>query len=204
MKKNAVRNLAFAGICLAFAGHAAFAAGDADAGKKKFYACGGCHGIEGYGNAFPTYPVPRLGGQHAEVVVAALKSYQSGDRVHGSMEGNAKGMGDQDMQDIAAYLSKIQSNPSAGSATGIVAAGKGKAATCGACHGEDGNSQIPTNPRLAGQHEGYLVKALKDYKSGARKNPIMGGMAAGLSEEDIHDIAAYYASRKKGLSTVSD
>lgn len=86
-------------------------------------------------------------------------------------------------------------------AGGDPAAGKSKSTTCAACHGADGNSVIPTNPRLAGQHADYLVQALKDYKSGARSNPIMVGMAAALSEQDILDLAAYYASQT-GLSTV--
>ena len=83
-------------------------------------------------------------------------------------------------------------------------AGKNKAETCGACHGEDGNSADPNNPRLAGQYESYLVKALEDYKTGARKNPIMNGMAEALSADDIKDISAYYASQKKGLTVVSE
>ena len=75
-------------------------------------------------------------------------------------------------------------------------AGKAKSATCAACHGPDGNSQIPQNPSLAGQYEDYLVHSLKEYKSGERKNPIMGGMAAALSDEDIADLAAWFASQK--------
>jgi cytochrome c553 len=79
-------------------------------------------------------------------------------------------------------------------------AGKSISTTCAACHGADGNSVIPANPRLAGQHADYLVQALKDYKSGARSNPIMMGMVAPLSEQDIRDLAAYFASQT-GLST---
>ncbi len=86
-------------------------------------------------------------------------------------------------------------------AAGDPAAGKSKSTTCAACHGADGNSVIPIYPRLAGQHADYLVQALKDYKSGARSNPIMASMAAALSEQDIRDLAAYYASQT-GLSTV--
>jgi cytochrome c553 len=78
-------------------------------------------------------------------------------------------------------------------------AGKQKAATCAACHGADGNSTNPQFPRLAGQYEDYIVKALTDYKSGARKNPIMSGMAANLSAVDIADLAAYFSSQSKGL-----
>lgn len=78
-------------------------------------------------------------------------------------------------------------------------AGKQKAATCAACHGADGNSTNPQFPRLAGQYEDYIVNALMDYKSGARKNPIMKGMAANLSAADIADLAAYFSSQPNGL-----
>jgi cytochrome c553 len=79
-----------------------------------------------------------------------------------------------------------------------VAAGKEKSKTCAACHGADGNSQAPDFPRLAGQHYDYLLKALNDYKSGARKNAIMAPMAANLSQRDMADLAAYY-SHQQGL-----
>ena len=81
-----------------------------------------------------------------------------------------------------------------------ITAGKEKSATCVACHGADGNSTDPQFPRLAGQHASYLERALLDYRSGARKNPIMAGFAAGLSDADIADLAAYYASQS-GLIT---
>jgi cytochrome c553 len=203
MKRKILWGLA-AGVCLALGTHGAQAAGDAAAGKTKFYACGGCHAIEGYHNAVPSFPVPRLGGQHPEVIVSALKSYANGERKHNSMEGNATGMSEQDLQDIAAYIAQDQRSGASTAVTGNAAAGKDKAAICGSCHGEDGNSTITSNPRLAGQHQGYLMKALTDYKSGARKNAIMTGMVQSLSEEDIKDIAAFYASQKKGLATISN
>jgi cytochrome c553 len=78
------------------------------------------------------------------------------------------------------------------------AAGKEKSKTCAACHGPDGNSPSAEFPRLAGQHFDYLVKAMNDYKSGARKNPIMAPMAAPLSKRDMADLAAFY-SQQKGL-----
>ena len=65
---------------------------------------------------------------------------------------------------------------------------------CAACHGQDGNSANAEYPRLAGQHRDYLAKVLRDYKSGARKNPIMGGMTAALTKDDIDNVAAYYGS----------
>ncbi len=65
---------------------------------------------------------------------------------------------------------------------------------CAACHGKDGSTPIdPSYPRLAGQHEDYLVRALTDYKNDWRKNAIMSGQAKGLSGDDIKNIAAYYA-----------
>jgi cytochrome c553 len=75
-------------------------------------------------------------------------------------------------------------------------AGKTRSALCAGCHGVDGNSIAGTWPTLAGQHATYLVKQLQDYKSGKRADPIMQGMAVMLSETDIQDIAAYYASQK--------
>lgn len=87
-----------------------------------------------------------------------------------------------------------------GAHAGDSVAGKQKSKTCAACHGQGGNSLAPDFPRLAGQHYDYLVKALKDYKSGARKNPIMGPQAANLSRRDIDDLAAYF-SQQEGLRT---
>jgi cytochrome c553 len=73
---------------------------------------------------------------------------------------------------------------------------------CQACHGLDGNSSDPQYPRLAGQYADYMVHALSGYKSGERKNPIMSGFAAGLSEQDMKDVAAWYYSQS-GLVTPS-
>ena len=78
------------------------------------------------------------------------------------------------------------------------AAGKEKSKVCAACHGPEGNSTSAEFPRLSGQHYDYLVKALKDYRSGARKNPIMAPQAAKLSDRDIADLADFY-SEKRGL-----
>lgn len=88
-------------------------------------------------------------------------------------------------------------------AAGDAEAGKAASATCAACHGADGNSTIPTNPKLAGQYESYLVHALKAYRSGDRKNAIMSGFAAGLSDQDIEDLAAYFSSQESTLQTVT-
>jgi len=79
-------------------------------------------------------------------------------------------------------------------AKGDIEAGKAKSVPCQACHGADGNAADPQYPRLAGQYRDYLERALHEYKTGGRKNPIMAGFATTLSDEDITNLAAYYAS----------
>ena len=176
--------------------------GDPSAGKNKFATCAGCHAIPGYANAYPNYHVPRLGGQHPDYIIAALKAYQTGDRSHPTMHANAFSLSEQDIRDIAAYVAGFTSTAPAQPIQGDVAAGKTKSTACAACHGPDGNSSITLYPRLAGQYEDYLRKALQDYQTGTRKNPIMKGMAAPLSGQDKADLAAYFASQPKGLGIV--
>lgn len=79
---------------------------------------------------------------------------------------------------------------------GDAAAGKEKAAMCAACHGAAGISAVPMYPNLAGQKEMYLVKQLKAFKSGDRKDPVMGAMAMPLSDADVDNLSAYFASLK--------
>jgi cytochrome c553 len=82
-----------------------------------------------------------------------------------------------------------------------LAAGQAKAKEiCQACHGLDGNSTVADYPKLGGQYPDYLAKALRDYKSGARKNPIMAGFAGALTAQDIDNLAAYYASQPPVLA----
>ena len=75
---------------------------------------------------------------------------------------------------------------------------------CAACHGADGNSLIPVNPSLAGQHPEYLLKQLKDFKSGARKSPVMAPMTAPLSAEDMRNVAAHFAAQSPRLAGARD
>ncbi|NND93179.1 MAG: cytochrome c [Granulosicoccus sp.] len=86
-------------------------------------------------------------------------------------------------------------------AAGDAAAGAEKSTTCAACHGEQGVSEIPTNPVLAGQYPSYIEHALKSYRDGTRQNAIMAGFAAALSDQDIADLAAYFASLDGPLQT---
>ncbi|MEM7207378.1 MAG: cytochrome c [Pseudomonadota bacterium] len=93
--------------CAALMTSVVWAEGDIGAGKIKSETCIGCHGIPGYSNVYPTYRVPKLGGQHAEYIVAALKAYKAGERDHETMHANAAGLSDQDMADIAAFFASL-------------------------------------------------------------------------------------------------
>jgi len=83
-------------------------------------------------------------------------------------------------------------------AEGDIEKGKTKAIACQVCHGKGGKSTNPLYPVLAGQHTQYIVKQLRAFNSGTRKDPIMNGMAAPLTEEDMHDLAAYFNSNGAG------
>jgi cytochrome c553 len=84
-------------------------------------------------------------------------------------------------------------------AADMVAGEKKAAEVCAACHGKDGNAATDQYPKIGGQHKDYLAQALKDYKSGARKNAIMAGFAAALSKQDIANLSLYYSKQKSDL-----
>lgn len=86
---------------------------------------------------------------------------------------------------------------------GDATAGQGKAMVCAACHGMDGNSFVPTFPKLAGQHPSYIAKQLAAFKAGERKDEVMAPMAAPLSEQDAADLAAYFSSQKASVGTAN-
>src|SRR5215469_8504308 len=171
--------------------------GDPKHGKAISYTCLGCHGIEGYKNAYPMYSVPKLEGQRPEYLAAALHEYKSGDRAHLTMHDQASTLSDQDIADIATYFAGkplVSQGKPAGTPP--------QAATlCVSCHGQDGVAIAPAYPSLAGQHEDYIVRALTEYKKGGRKNPVMKGFAANLKDEDIAQIAAYFSSLRPALAT---
>ncbi len=93
--------------------------------------------------------------------------------------------------------------PAVAFSAGDAAAGQRKATTCFACHGETGKSTQPIYPNLGGQQQDYLSKALHDFRDGSRPSPIMSGFAASLSDADIEDIAAWFASQE-GLTEIRD
>ena len=97
-----------ASLVLALATAPAFAKGDPEKGKALFYTCTGCHGIADYKNAYPTYRVPKVGGQNEAYLVAALNAYKKGERKHPTMQAQAESFSDQEIADIAAYLSSVK------------------------------------------------------------------------------------------------
>ena len=181
-----------------FAAQPALADGDVERGAKLGYSCLGCHGIEGYRNAYPSYRVPKLGGQKASYLIIALNGYRDGTRAHPTMQAQASSLSDQDIKDVAAYLSGLGAETVA--AGGDTDAGFERASTCVACHGQNGIGVSPTWPTLAGQHEDYLVHALSQYRDGTRKDVVMSSMAAALSDDDVILLARYY-SGLSGLET---
>ncbi len=169
---------------------------DARRGARIAYTCFGCHGIPDYRNAYPNYHVPRLGGQHAGYLAAALGEYRSGARPHPTMRGQAASLSETDFKDIAAYFATAMPVASGSAAVGTPPAA---AAVCTACHGKDGVGLTGDYPTLAGQYADYLEQALKAYRKGTRQNAIMAGFAATLKDEDIAALAHYFAAQQPPL-----
>ena len=186
--------------------------GDAQAGAQKNALCVGCHGIQGFHTAFPqTYRVPKLSGQGAAYMSAALHAYKAGERKHPSMRTLAASLSEQDIADLAAYYESTgpgvtlppKAPPGQAKAAELVAKG-----ACASCHGENLSKPIsPTYPRIAGQHSDYLYAALRSYKTNdrpmaGRSNPIMGGVAKQFSNDELKVLAEYVASLPGELQTL--
>lgn len=185
-------------LLLAFPLSANAAEGDIAAGKEIAYSCLGCHGIEGYRNAYPSYRVPKLGGQKAAYLIVALNGYKNGTRKHPTMQAQASSLSDQDIADVSAYLATL--NTESVDAGGSDPVAFEKAAACAACHGQNGISVSATWPTLAGQYEDYLAKSLQQYRDGTRSDAVMSAQAALVAEEDVLLLARYFADLK-GLET---
>lgn len=173
--------------------------GDPERGRQLGLTCLGCHGVEGYRNAYPSYRVPKLAGQKAAYVEAALEAYRDGTRPHPTMQAQGSSLDDQEIADIAAWIEQ------AGTAAEEIDAqtpGLPEAAVaCVACHGTAGANITPAPPVLSGQHQDYLVHSLGQYREQARGMTVMNSFAAGLTEAQIEQVAAFYASRE-GLDTL--
>lgn len=172
---------------------------DLKRGEDLSQTCLGCHGAPGLRNASPVYKVPMIGGQHAAYIVSALQAYKNKDRSHPTMQAQAASLSDQDMADIAAYFTSLSGKTKVVTKSGA-AAGKNKAAQCAGCHGLTGNGDNNTFPKLAGQYDDFLQRALLDYQSGKRKNPIMSGIAKPLSKQDIKELSHWFRSQQGDLT----
>ena len=158
--------------------------------------CLGCHGVVSYNNIYPTYKVPKLGNQHKDYIVAALKAYRSGERSHTTMKAHAANLSDLDIDKIADYFSSFKAKITTPEDVKII----DEANSCVGCHGVDGNSEVPTFPRIAGQYEDYLYQSLKSYKNGKRNNAIMNGVASTLNDDQMKKLSKYFASQKGMLN----
>jgi cytochrome c553 len=209
---------ALASLIVSFFGALPAAAQDvkanAQAGEKKAAMCIGCHSIPGYQASFPeVYKVPKLAGQNAKYMQAALGAYKSADRKHPTMRAIAASLSDQDMADLAAYFESLPKEKAtldakpANEAPADVAALLQKG-NCVSCHGT--NFSKPTDPgfpKLAGQHPDYLYAALKAYQTQnnpnvGRSNPVMSGMAGGFTHEQLKELAHYIGSLPGELQVV--
>ena len=170
--------------------------GDPIAGKEKSALCQGCHGEDGNS---PTPDFPKLAGQYAVYIQKQIKDFKSGLRKDPVMTDMAATITDpQDLLDISAYFASQKQMQGASP----VVNQRGKARFmdgngCAECHGVYGKGLAPNNPSapvIGGQHKEYLVKQLKDFKSGARKNEssgIMAMYAKALSDAETEDVASY-------------
>jgi cytochrome c553 len=191
---RSVRALQALNVVLVLALWASGVAAAEDDGKILFETCKGCHAIPSYKTNYPTYHVPKLGGQNAQYVVDALKGYRDGTRTHTTMHAQASTLTEEQMLAIGNYVQSLAKlEPTA-------VTPPEKAAQCAACHGPAGVATAPNFPNLAGQHRDYLAHALAQYKTQERQNAIMAGFAAPLSDADIAALTAYYSSQR-GLDT---
>ena len=170
----------------------AFADGNAEQGAVIGYSCLGCHGIDGYRNAYPSYRVPKLGGQKREYIEGGLMAYRDGKRKHPTMQAQGGSLSETDINDVAAWLEGY--GEVADAATADSAAGTDAATTCLQCHGKDAAAVVPTPATLSGQHADYLMHALNQYKNGTRSGTVMSAFASTLSDDDIEAVAKYFSS----------
>lgn len=179
----------------------AMAEGDPERGRVIGYTCLGCHGIEGYRNAYPSYRVPKLGGQKAEALETALHAYKGGSRPHHTMQAQGASLTEQDIEDLVAWITL--SPPATDDLEAESVGNHESVKTCVNCHGTAGVDVTPAPPVLSGQHRSYLVEALKQYKDGERGNTVMTAFTTGLTDQDIELLADFFAAQE-GLYTLGD
>ena len=169
--------------------------GDAQRGAKVAPLCLTCHGAVPTQTGSPAFVPPKLGHQRASSIFYALQDYRAGRRKSDVMGPVAAQLTDQQMRDVAAYLTstplKIPTPQMAGSRAYALAVSR-----CSLCHGETGLGEVDGTPILTGQHRSYLEHALNAYRSGSRVEPTMTTMARALSPDEVGLAAAYYSSQQ--------
>ena len=180
--------------------------------QAKVAMCMGCHNIVGYQASFPeVHKVPKIAGQGAGYIEAALNAYKGGERKHPTMRGIADALTDQDIKDIAAYYSKLGDLPAAPEKVrepNAQVAGLLQKAACASCHGANfSKPTAPNYPKIAGQYKDYLFVALKAYKTEnnpnmGRNNGIMGAIAKQFSNAELKALADYMGSLDGEMATI--
>ena len=166
------------------------AAGDQAAGKTAAAGCAGCHGEQGV-SSNPSNP--SLAGQDAQYLASALLAYKTGSRKDEMMKGPAAALNDGAIKNLAAYYAAQEPRPPKVEKPLTTAEWVQR---CDRCHGVNGNSTDPRTPALAAQRIEYLVKGLRAYQTGARKDSVMAAMSSSLTDADIDALAAYYARQR--------
>jgi cytochrome c553 len=175
--------------------------------------CIGCHGIPDYKASFPeVHRVPKIAGQNAPYITAALGEYKKGSRHHPTMRAIAASLTDQDVADLAAFYSTeaqdVQPVPVAAKEPSTRVAELLKKANCASCHGANFDKPIdPSYPKLSGQHPDYLYVALKAYQTDknpqvGREHAVMSGMARMYTHDELKALANYIGSLPGELQTV--
>ena len=209
-------------LLLALAGalssaHMQVHAQDAAAGQQNAAQCVGCHGIPGYQSSFPEiYRVPKVAGQNAAYIVAALTAYKKGERKHPTMVGIGKGLTDQQMADLGAFYENLGASlvkPVSDSAPPAPPAAVAELLTKGACvscHGANFNKPVvPAYPKLAGQHVDYLYASLRSYgvegnPHVGRANAVMSGQVKPYKRAELKAMADYLATLPGDLRVVNN
>ena len=167
--------------------------GNAAAGKKLAGDCATCRGADGNS---PNDTWPTLAGQNAAYLARILGAYKSGGQKDAMMTPMAQDLSDADIQNLAVYFASVSCKGMPPTKPiGNVAAGKTLAENCAACHGATGAGANPAWPKLAAQKSGYLINALKAFRAGLRKDPMMSGAAKSLSDANIADVSAFFAAQ---------
>lgn len=177
--------------------------------------CMGCHGIRGYQSSFPeVHKVPKISGQSAQYLEAALRAYRAGDRRHPTMRGISAGLDDGEIARLANYYAGHGRGNSPAPATPNRSPSPRVAdlltkGACVSCHGANFTSPLdPSYPKLAGQYADYLFVALKAYTVEGnpvvgRAHPVMSPLAKQFTREELKAMADYIGSLKGELSVVS-